>query len=311
VRVLFLGTPSFAVPTLEALLEGDHEVLAVLTRPDRPRGRGGRLAPSPVKLAALRHGLPVLQPRQVNGERALAAVRALAPDVAVIVAFGRILSPDFLSLPARGCVNLHGSLLPAYRGAAPIQWAVARGETRTGLTTMRLDAGLDTGDILLQRGVEIGDDENAADLADRMARLGAPLVVETLDGLARGSVIPRPQPREGVSRAPLLRREDGRIDWRRDAPAIALQVRGMQPWPVAHARRGEAWLRLFRASPAGPAPAGEAPGTVVGPRGDAALVVCGGGTLLALREVQPDSRRRMSGREALNGRVLRPGDVLE
>ena len=309
-KVLFLGTPSFSLPTLQSLLDGKHDVVAVLTRRDRPRGRSGRPQPPPVKEEALRAGVPVLQPQRVNGARTYAAVRDLAPDVAVVVAFGRLLSPEFLALPPHGCINVHASLLPAYRGAAPIQWAVARGEAETGVSVMQMDEGLDTGDILLQRATPIAPEESAEALGGRLAVMGGVLLLETLEELAAGSLRRRPQIEAEASLAPLLRREDARIDWRRHAAEIGHLVRGMQPWPVAHARAGERWLRVFGASPAAAGEARAVPGTIVGARDDAALVACGGGSLLALRLVQPESRRRMTGREAINGRALSVGDVL-
>jgi len=310
VRVLFLGTPDFALPTLHSLIDSPHTVVGVFTNPDRPRGRSGTAVASPVKREATRHGLPVFQPARFNVEETYRTARELRPDVAVVVAYGCLLSASFLEIPTHGCINLHASLLPAYRGAAPIQWAVARGETRTGLTTMRLDEGMDTGDILLQEVVEMRPDESAAELAGRLAPLGGPLMVKTLAGLASGTLRPRPQPDQGVSRAPLLRREDGRIDWTWPAARVTDLVRGMQPWPVARTRAGDGWLRLFRAGVADSPGAVPPPGTVIGPQEDAVLIACGEGTVLAALEVQPDSRRRMSGREALNGRALHAGDRL-
>ena len=309
-RVLFLGTPEFALPTLEFLLDSSHSIVGVMTRPDRPLGRSGAAVPSPVKRSALERGLPTLQPARVNSEGTYRRVRERHPDVAVVVAFGRLLSPDFLAIPRHGCINLHASLLPAYRGAAPIQWAVARGERATGLTTMLMDAGLDTGDVLLQRTVSIHPEETAAELAGRLSSMGGPLVLETLAGLEAGTLTPRPQPADAVSFAPVLRKEDGRIDWRWDAARIANLVRGMQPWPVAHTALAEGSLRLFRASPAGHGEQAAPPGTVIGLRDDAVLVACGEGGLLAVREVQPESHRRMSGQEAVNGRILRVGGRL-
>jgi methionyl-tRNA formyltransferase len=309
VRVLFLGTPAFAVPTLLDLLAGSHQVAGVITRPDRRRGRGGRPGPSPVRRAILDQDLPVLQPERVNTRTVYEQVEELGPDVAVVVAFGSLLSTRFLAIPRLGCINLHASLLPRYRGAAPIQWSVARGDAETGLTTMQMDAGMDTGDILLQRTVPIGPEETAAELAERLARLGGPLMLETLDGLEAGTLKARSQPAEGASRAPLLRKEDGRIDWTRGAVEIVNLVRGMQPWPVAHTLLGDIPLRLFRAAVAPAAEGGAAPGIVGGLDGDALVVGCGDGQV-AVRELQFPNRRRMTGREAVNGRALRPGDRL-
>jgi methionyl-tRNA formyltransferase len=309
VNVLFLGTPGFATPSLEAILDSRHLVQAVLTPPDRPRGRSGTPRPCAVKGVALAHGIPVMQPGRVNDPATYGVVRELSPDVAVVVAFGRILSGRFLELPRHGCLNVHASLLPAYRGAAPIQWALVHGEVETGVTTMQLDEGMDTGDILLQRRTTIDPGETAVELAARLARLGAALIVETLDQLEEGTLEPTPQPAVGVSRAPLLRPEDGRIEWDRDAATIVNLVRGLQPWPLARTRAGAGPMRVFRALPAEGREAA-APGTVLGPEGDGARVACGAGGAVALLEIQPASRRRMSGREALNGRMLRAGELL-
>jgi len=308
-RVLFLGTPAFAVPTLQHLIGSHHDVVGVMTRPDRRRGRRGRPTPAPVIESLPDGSLPVLQPERVNDAATYAQVRELRPDVAVVVAFGCILSSEFLALPPHGCVNLHASLLPHLRGAAPIQWAVARGNDVTGLTVMQMDAGMDTGDILLQESTPIGPQENALELALRLAPMGGPLMVRALDGLQAGTLEARPQPEQGASRAPLLCKEDGRIDWSLEGQAIVNQVRGMQPWPVAHTGLDDSLLRIFRAS----AQPGDAPdtekGTICGLQGDALLVRCGDG-LVQVDELQPSSRRRMSGREALNGRALQHGDRL-
>jgi methionyl-tRNA formyltransferase len=309
VRVLFLGTPQFAVPTLQSLLDSDHDVVGVMTRPERRRERGGRPAPSPVAHLAQARSVPVLQPEKVNRSDTYEQVRALRPDVAVVVAFGRLLSTTFLQLPPYGCVNLHASLLPRLRGAAPIQWAVARGDRQTGLTTMQMDAGMDTGDILLQLRVPIEPEESAADLSTRLAHLGGDLVTRTLDGLAAGEIEPRPQPQEGVTMAPLLRKEDGRIRWEDSGAEIVQRVRGMQPWPVAHASLRDTTVRIFRARWCDAAPGPEPAGTVCGVEGEELLVRCGDG-LVCVQELQLPSRRRMSGREAVTGRAVQPGDRL-
>lgn len=308
-RVLFLGTPVFAVPTLQQLMDSHHDVVGVMTRPDRRRGRRGRPTPAPV-VEVLPHGcMPVLQPEHVNDPAVYAQVRTLRPDVVVVVAFGKLLSREFLTLPPHGCVNLHASLLPRLRGAAPIQWAVARGDQVTGLTAMQMDAGMDTGDILLQERLPIEPQENASELALRLAPLGGPLMVRTLDGLERGTLEARPQLSEEASRAPLLCKEDGRIDWSLGGQQIVNLIRGMQPWPVAHTGLEDSLLRLFRAS----AQPGHAPevesGTVCGLQGDALLVRCGDG-MVQVHDLQLSSRRRMSGREVLNGRALRHGHRL-
>jgi methionyl-tRNA formyltransferase len=264
-----------------------------------------------VKTAALAAGLPLLQPSRVNSESTYAAIRALEPEVAVVVAFGCLLSPEFLALPPRGCVNVHASLLPAYRGAAPIQWAVARAEAETGVTTMQMDAGLDTGDLLLAAPVPIGPEETAADLAMRLAELGAGVLLATLDALEGGMVTPRPQPLEGVSHAPALTRADARIDWTWSADRIAALVRGMQPWPIAHAETPRGPLQVWGASPRiDSSDGGTIAGEVLALRDRRVIVSCGAGTWLGLREVQPQGRRRMAAADAWNGRFLRAGDRL-
>jgi len=311
VRVLFLGTPSFAVPTLHALLASPHPVVGILTRRDRPAGRSTRPLPSPVKSAALAAGLPLLQPGRVNREATYAAIRALEPEVAVVVAFGRLLSPEFLALPPRGCVNVHASLLPAYRGAAPIQWAVAHAQPETGVTTMRMDAGLDTGDMLLAVRTPIGPEESAADLAGRLALLGAALLIETLDALEAGTLVPRPQAPSGVSYAPALERQTARIDWSWRSERLAALVRGMQPWPIAHTATPRGTLSIWSAVPRPPASQKTpAIGEVLELRDSQVVVACGAETSLGLREVQPQGRRRMSAADAWNGRFLRAGDRL-
>jgi len=311
VRVLFLGTPAFAVPTLHALLASQHQVVGILTRCDRPAGRSTRPLPSPVKSAALAASLPLLQPARVNSESTYVAIRALEPEVAVVVAFGCLLSPQFLALPPRGCVNVHASILPAYRGAAPIQWAVAHAEAETGVTTMQMDAGLDTGDLLLGARVPIGPEETAAELAERLAQLGARVLVETLDALDGGAVTPRPQPLAGVSYAPALDRGDARIAWDWSAARIAALVRGMQPWPIAHAETPRGPLQVWRASPLTPSTeGGMTTGEVLELRDRQVIVACGERSRLGLSEVQPRGRRRMSAADAWNGRFLRAGDRL-
>ena len=310
-RVLFLGTPEFAVPTLKELLESHHEVVGAVTRPDRRRERRGRPSPSPVCKVVAETGLPLLQPERVNMAAVYDDVRALRPDVAVVVAFGQLLSRPFLALPSHGCVNLHASLLPRWRGAAPIQWSVTHGDTETGLTTMQMDAGMDTGDILLQIATSIGPDETASQLAARLAALGGSLMVETLDGLAAGSLEPRPQEDRLATYARLLRKENGRIQWTDDPVTIVNLVRGIQPWPIAHTLLGDQAVRVFRALPLEtPAVTNDvAPGTIVGLEGDQLVVATGAGPV-GVCELQLPSRKRMTGREAINGRALRVGSRL-
>jgi len=305
-----MGTPAFAADSLLALLEAGHAIVAVVTRPDAPAGRGRALAPSAVKLLALEHGLPVLQPAGVRGAALLDDLAAREPDIVAVVAFGRILPDPMLRLGRYGAVNVHASLLPRYRGAAPIAWAIARGEAETGVTTQRMVSRLDAGDVLLQRATPIGPRETAAELERRLAAMGARLLVETLDALEGGSVLPKPQDESLVTMAPLLKKEDGWIDWRAEPPAIDRRVRAFDPWPVAHTSlRGGRSLRVWKVEPlAGASSAGDEPGTVLDTTAGPA-VACGGG-VIRLLEVQPEGRNRMAAQAAVAGRYLATGDRL-
>src|ERR1700722_6119226 len=234
-RLLFCGTPQFAVPTLKHLLaQRDFEIAAVITQPDRPRGRGYEVSDSPVKETAMAAGVPVHQPEKIRTPEAQELLEKLAPDAIVIIAYGQIIPARLLPIPKLGWINLHASLLPKYRGAAPINWAIVNGETKTGVTSMRIDAGMDTGEMLLQEEMEIGLRETAPELAARMSEFGGPVMVETLRGLAAGMIVPRPQTNENASSAPMLKKEDGRIDWSRSAQEIFRRIRGFAPWPGAY-----------------------------------------------------------------------------
>src|SRR6266851_1624447 len=240
-RILFCGTPQFAVPTLKYLLaQSDFEIVGVITQPDRPRGRGQEVSFSRVKETAVAANVAVHQPEKIRAAESEALLRKLAPDCVVIIAYGQIIPARLLPVPKLGWINLHASLLPKYRGAAPINWAIASGETRTGLTTMRIDAGMDTGEMLLEREIQIGPKETAPELAARMSAAGAPLMAETLRGLAAGTMAPKAQNHAEASYAPMLKKEDGRIDWKRPAAEIYNRMRGFAPWPGAYTRfRGE------------------------------------------------------------------------
>ena len=234
-RIVFCGTPQFAVPALKHLLaQPDFQIIAAISQPDRPRGRGHEVSFSPVKETAAAAGIPVHQPEKIRAPEAQELLQKLAPDVIVIIAYGQIIPARLLSIPKLGWINLHASLLPKYRGAAPINWAIANGETKTGVTSMRIDAGMDTGEILLQEEMDIGVAETAPELAARMSELGAPLMAETLRGLAAGTIAPRSQAHEHASSAPMLKKEDGRIDWSRPAREIFNRIRGFAPWPGAY-----------------------------------------------------------------------------
>lgn len=307
-RLVFCGTPAIAVPSLERLiLLPRFEIAAVVTQPDRPRGRGLETVASPVKQAALAAGIPVYQPAKVRTEEAFEFFRAVAPDVVVIIAFGQIIPQRLIEIPRLGWINLHASLLPKYRGAAPIQWAIAEGETRTGLTTMQIDAGMDTGPMLLQWETEIGSDETSPELAERMAVAGADLVERTLDGLASGAVTPRPQDNAGTTLAPLLKREHGRIDWTWPARKIYNRIRGFAPWPGAYTSfrggRCHIWGRPADTSAISAAAGSAEPGAIQTAGGDL-QVACGEGTWLHVEAVQIEGRRRISAREFVSGARL-------
>ncbi len=324
-RLVFCGTPQFAVPTLEALHAADHEVALVVTQPDRPAGRDRQLTAPPVKLAALARGLPVTQPEKIRSNAEFRAqLEAIAPEAIVVVAYGRLIPPWMLELPRLGCINLHASLLPRYRGAAPIQWAVARGETVTGNTTMLLEEGLDTGPILLQQALAIAPEQTAAELFDRLAEAGAPLVVETLAGLAEGSIRPRPQNPAGATFAPLLDREDGRMEFAaRTATELKNRWRGFQPWPGAFTTLDGKKLIVHRlevvsapgsqestsAGPVAAEPVSILPGQIR-IEGHRLLVACAGKTWLELVEVQLEGKKRLSAAEFLRGTALASGARL-
>lgn len=310
-RLVFCGTPEFAVPTLKALIEAGHDVALIVSQPDRPVGRKQVMTAPPVKLLALEHAIPVVQPEKIkNNAEFRGQLEAIAPDAIVVVAYGRIIPRWMLNLPRLGCINLHGSLLPKYRGAAPIQWAVARGETETGNTTMLLEEGLDTGPMLMQQRVAIGPDDTAADLFVELARVGAPLVVETLAGLAAGTLEPRPQDHTQATLAPILTREDGRMDFTaRTAQELYDRWRGFQPWPGAFTALDGKKLIVHRMRVSEPFVGTSEPGEVV-LRDGRLLVACAQGTALELEEVQPEGRTRMRVDEFLRGAALTAGTRL-
>ncbi|HTM87208.1 MAG TPA: methionyl-tRNA formyltransferase [Terriglobales bacterium] len=304
-KLVFCGTPRFAVPTLEKLVSSGFEVRLVVTQPDKPRGRGLELAPSPVKSRALELGLPVVQPEKIkSNEEFRAQLAALRPEAMVVVGYGRIIPPWMIDLPPLGNINLHASLLPKHRGAAPIQWAIAMGETVTGVTTMRIDAGLDTGDILLQKEIPIAPGDTAETLAPRMAAVGADLMVETLRGLGAGTIQPRPQDHSRATLAPILKREDGLIDFQRTAAEITNRLHGFQPWPGAFTTFRGKQLQVWQAKPAAAAlPPGE-----IRVEGERLLAGCGQNTALELLEVQPEGKKRMAARDFVHGYRPKPGE---
>jgi methionyl-tRNA formyltransferase len=318
-RLLFCGTPEFAVPTLKHLLtRAEFPVLGVISQPDRPRGRGRQLSVSPVKDVALAAHLPVHQPEKIRAPEVQELLEKLAPDVIVIIAYGQIIPARLLAIPKHGWINLHASLLPKYRGAAPIHWAIANGETRTGLTTMHIDAGMDTGEILLQREMEIGPGETTPELALRMSQAGARLVEETLRGLDAGTILPRPQNHAEATIAPILKKEDGRIDWSSSAQQIYNRMRGFAPWPGAYTRfRGQTchlWGEPAVNDAALPAEVNPffaavraVPGTLFGGKCDW-FVACGKASVLRLQSVKLEGRKQVSASEFANGARLKSAE---
>ena len=305
-RLVFMGTPDFAVASLEALLKSDDSVVGVVTQPDRPKGRGQILTPSPVKLLAKRQQIPLLQPLKMKDPEFLQALAGWKPDLIAVAAFGRILTPTILSLPPHGCINVHGSLLPKYRGAGPIQWAIINGETQTGITTMLMDEGMDTGAMLLQEAISITPGDTADTLSPRMAALGGRLLVETIARLKAGTLAPQPQDASQVTFAPLLKKEDGVIDWALPATALANRIRGLSPWPGAYTTvlGGDRWT-IWRAR-ALPGPATKSPGVIVSITHEAIHVATGEG-ILAVMEVQPMNSRRMAVSQYLTGHPIATG----
>lgn len=314
-RIVFCGTPQFAVPAFKHLVaQPDFEIVATITQPDRPRGRGQEVNFSPVKETALGAGISVHQPEKIRTPEAQELLQKLGPDAIVIIAYGQIIPARLLGIPKFGWINLHASLLPKYRGAAPINWAIANGETKTGVTSMRIDAGMDTGEMLLQRELDIGASETAPELAARMSEFGAPLMAETLRGLAADTIVARAQPHEGASSAPMLRRENGRIDWSRSAQEIFNRIRGFAPWPGAYTSfRGQTchvwgepasneWCEQ-NAQLAKPS----VPGSLLVQR-NTAMVRCGDATYLRLLSVKLEGRKQVSTAEFVNGAHMLSGE---
>ena len=304
-----MGTPDFAVPSLEALLKSGDQVVGVVTQPDRPKGRGQEVIPSPIKVVCQREGISMLQPLKMKAPEFMATLRHWEPDVIVVAAFGRILPPAILELPPRGCINVHGSLLPKYRGAGPVQWAVINGERETGITTMMMDEGMDTGDMLLQERVEIRPDDTAGTLALRLAEVGGRLLVETLRQLKAGTLSPQPQDPSLATMAPLLKKEDGLIDWTLPAQDITNRVRGLSPWPGAYTFvNGERWI-LSRVGLSEESQ-GVVAGTVTQVTKDRVEVATGRGTIQIV-EIQPSNSRRMTMIQYLAGHRLTQGISLQ
>jgi len=306
--ILFMGTPTFAVPALEGLVKGGWPVIAVVTQPDRPQGRGQTLAPPPVKTVAEDLSIPVLQPEKVRHPDFLETFRKLAPDLVIVAAFGQILPTEIIRGPKEGCINIHPSLLPKYRGAAPINRALMAGEEKTGVTIMQMDEGVDSGAILIQEETPIGPEENYGELHDRLALLGADLLRMALAMHISGTIQPRPQDHSLATAAPRIGREEGRIDWKKDCGQIVSLIRGLSPVPCAQTLLGGKQLRIFAAT-AEPADVTEAPGTVIGEAAGTLRVAAGNGYVL-LKEVQAEGKKRMTVRDFLRGCRIAPGQIL-
>ena len=307
-NLIFCGTPRFAVPTFERLISEGFQIDLVVTNPDEPSGRGYELKQSPVKQVAEKAGIPVFQPAKLRTPETQEAISRYRPDAIVIVAYGKIVPPWMIELPRLGCINLHASLLPKYRGAAPIQWALIQGDLTTGVTAMKIDPGLDTGDILLQREVEVREDDTTGTLSERLSELGAELMIETLHGLDRGEIVPRSQNHAQATLAPMIKKEHGRIDWSMNAEKIARRVRGLRPWPGAYTTFRGKNLHVWVAVPDAELSASPLePGTILAEKGRL-LVACGENSRLELREVQIEGRKRLQARDFLNGVRLTPGE---
>ena len=307
-RIVFMGTPEFAVPSLEALLASGNQIIGVVTQPDRPKGRGHELAPPPVKILAQQAGIQVLQPLKIRTPDFLDALAAWKPDLIAVTAYGRILHTPILTLPPMGCVNVHGSLLPKYRGAAPVQWAVINGETETGITTMLMDEGMDTGPMLLQERIPIRPNDTAGTLAPRLATLGRCLLVETIAQLAAGTLAPQAQDPARATLAPLLKKEDGVIDWAADAQSIANRIRGLSPWPGAYTFSGQERWTIWSAV-AIQEPVQTQPGTILAVTKHSLQIATGHG-VLDIQEIQAANSKRMPIAQFLAGHRISPGGQL-
>lgn len=301
-RFVFMGTPDFAVPTLERLIEAGHEAVGVFTQPDKPVGRKQVMTPPDVKVCALRHGLPVYQPNTLRDGAAYEIIRGLNPDIIVVAAYGKIVPKEILDCPRYGCINVHGSLLPAYRGAAPIQWSVINGDPETGVTIMQMNEGLDTGDILFQRAIPIHIDDTAESMFERLSALGAEMTVEILDRIAAGDITPTPQDSSAATHAPMLNKEISVIDWNKPALQVHNLIRGLYSWPIALTSLGGKKVKIFRAHPG--ESGGEA-GKVIAT--DPLTVACAQGSII-IEELQLEGKKRMDAKTFLVGHPLHIGD---
>jgi len=309
VKIIFLGTPAFAVPTLERIQQSHHRIAAVISQPDRARSRGLRVTPTPVKQTASAFGIPVLQPEKASSPEVVQQVRLLAPDAAIVVAYGQILKREFLSAPRLGCINLHASLLPKYRGPSPIQAALLAGDRETGVSTMLLNEGMDTGDILLQRKVSIADDDTAGTLHDRLSQIGASLMVETLDGMEEETITLQPQDATQATITKKITKEETRIDWNRAPEEIHNRVRAFNPWPGSETLLEGKPLKIWRTVPAGTREDTGEPGEVLAAEGNDLVIQASGGTMRVL-ELQLAGGKRLRTAEFLRGHPVKPGVIL-
>ena len=307
-RIIFMGTPDFATSILKALIEGPDEVVAVVTQPDRAKGRGKKLTPPPTKLLAESFGIPVLQPTKIKTEEFRNGMLSYQPDLIVVAAYGRILPKSLLELAPLGCINVHGSLLPQYRGAAPIQWSVINGDTETGVTIIQMNEGMDTGDIVLKAKLDMAPDETAGSLFDKLAVLGSATLLKAIKGLQEGTIIPVPQDHDLATVAPMLKKEDGLIDWQKDAKEIECLVRGLDPWPTAYCFLDSKRLRLFKPEVLHKDNTAR-PGTVLQADKRGISIACGNNTLL-IKEIQPEGKKRMTVESFICGHPIAPGTLL-
>lgn len=308
-KIIFMGTPEFALPSLDMLVKEGHEILAVVCQPDKPKGRGNKLTPPPVKEYAVKKGIKVLQPEKVKTQAFIDEIRELKPDLLVTAAYGKILPKDVLDIPPYGCINVHGSLLPHYRGAAPYQWAIINGEKKTGITSMFTDVGMDTGDMLLKKEIEITEDMTAGELHDKLSVLGAEVLKETIEKLEKGTLERIPQSHEEATNAPMIQKETGRIDWTRTAEQIHNLVRGTNPWPGAYTFYKGGRMRIWKSCVIPGEAAGRTPGTICSVTKDGIVVAAGKG-LLNIVEVQFDSCKRMCIEEYICGHKVDEGEIL-
>ncbi|HBR17715.1 MAG: methionyl-tRNA formyltransferase [Deltaproteobacteria bacterium RIFCSPLOWO2_12_FULL_43_16] len=305
-----MGTPEFAAPSLKTLIAAGEDVAAVVTQPDKPKGRGKHLSPPPVKELALKYNIPVLQPEKIRDEAFINIIQKLRPDIIVVIAYGKILPKAILDIPPKGCINVHASLLPKYRGAAPINWAIINGEKETGITTMLMDEGMDTGDILLTERVEIQDNDTTDSVYEKLKDIGANLLIKTISGLKKGMVRPIDQDDSYATYAPMLKKEDGRIDWAIKPEEIRNLIRGMYPWPGAYTRWEGKQLKIFKAQVASEERTSEEPGVIIKTSTDGIYVATGAGILL-ITELQPENKSKMSASEFIKGYKIGKGQIFD